>query len=108
MKGTSRSMAEKSTAVAGPLLDVQRIYCFLHIVGRRFWLMTRRNGVRWGHLASAGLMALVATAPGAVANAQAPGMPRTYSIQRVDSPQPRGGGSFGWGIASADLTGDGK
>jgi Ca2+-binding RTX toxin-like protein len=53
-------------------------------------------------------VALVATAPGAVANAQAPGMPRTYSIQRVDSPQPRAGGSFGWGISSADLTGDGK
>ncbi|MGI9099793.1 MAG: calcium-binding protein [Solirubrobacteraceae bacterium] len=35
-------------------------------------------------------------------------MPRTYNVQRVDSPQARPGGSFGWGIASADLTGDGK
>jgi Ca2+-binding RTX toxin-like protein len=59
-----------------------------------------------------GLVAAAIVLPGAVAQAQAqaqaPGMPRTYSVQRVDSPAPRGGGSFGWGIASADLTKDGK
>jgi Ca2+-binding RTX toxin-like protein len=55
-----------------------------------------------------GLVAAAIIVSGAVAQAQAAGMPRTYSVQRVDSPQPRGGGSFGWGISSADLTGDNK
>jgi Ca2+-binding RTX toxin-like protein len=55
-----------------------------------------------------GIAALAILVPGAVAQAQAPGMPRTYSVQRVDSPLPRPGGSFGWGITSADLTGDNK
>lgn len=55
-----------------------------------------------------GIVALAIIVPGAVAQAQAAGLPRTYSVQRIDSPQPRPGGSFGWGIASADLTGDDK
>ena len=38
----------------------------------------------------------------------APGLPRGYDVQRIDSPNPLGGGAFGWGLASADLTGDGK
>jgi hypothetical protein len=53
--------------------------------------------------------ALVTVAlPVGPAAAQAPGLPRTYSVTTVDSPEPRGGGSFGWGLASADLTGDGR
>jgi Ca2+-binding RTX toxin-like protein len=59
-------------------------------------------------MAGLGIVALTIVVPGAVAQAQAPGMPRTYSVQRVDSPLPRPGGSFGWGISSADLTGDNK
>ncbi len=59
-------------------------------------------------MAGLGIVALAILVPGAVAQAQAPGMPRTYSVQRVDSPLPRPGGSFGWGISSADLTGDNK
>ncbi|HTN24064.1 MAG TPA: FG-GAP repeat protein, partial [Solirubrobacteraceae bacterium] len=59
-------------------------------------------------MAGSGIVALAILVPGAVAQAQAPGMPRTYSVQRVDSPLPRPGGSFGWGISSADLTGDNK
>src|SRR5829696_1903186 len=48
---------------------------------------------------------LVGAAP---AVADGPGLPRTYDVKRVDSPNPLPGGSFGWGVASADLTGDGK
>ena len=44
----------------------------------------------------------------ASAAAQAPGLPRTYNVTRIDTPEPVGGGAFGWGIYSADLTGDGK
>ena len=36
-----------------------------------------------------------------------PGLPRTYEVQRLDSPKPAGGGVFGRGMASAgDLNGD--
>ncbi|MDQ6805784.1 MAG: hypothetical protein M3065_12635 [Actinomycetota bacterium] len=35
------------------------------------------------------------------------GLPRTYDSIPIDTPNPVGGGSFGWGIASADLTGAG-
>lgn len=44
----------------------------------------------------------------APALADGPGLPRTYVPRIIDSPNPLPGGSFGWGIASADLTGDGK
>ncbi len=55
------------------------------------------------------VVALVAVAlPVAPAAAQAPGLPRTYSVTTIDTPEARGGGSFGWGLASADLTGDGR
>ena len=39
-----------------------------------------------------------------------PGLPRTYDVTAVESaaPIPGGGGNFGWGVTSADLTGDGK
>ncbi|MBA3348707.1 MAG: FG-GAP repeat protein, partial [Actinobacteria bacterium] len=51
---------------------------------------------------------LITTIAVSTAAAQQPGLPRTYDAQRIDSPNPIGGGSFGWGISSADLTGDGK
>ncbi len=53
---------------------------------------------------------LVATAvlPLASAAAEAPGLPRTFNVTTIETPEPTGGGSFGWGVASADLTGDGK
>ena len=71
--------------------------------------MTERDGVRrWRRLTATGIAALAVVVPAAAAHAQAPGMPRTYDIQRIDSPEPRPGGSFGWGITSADLTKDGK
>jgi hypothetical protein len=55
------------------------------------------------------VLALVTVAlPVGPAAAQSPGLPRTFNPITVDSPEPRGGGSFGWGLASADLTGDGK
>ena len=42
--------------------------------------------------------------------ALAAGVPRTYDVAPIESadPVPGGGGSFGWGITSADITGDGK
>src|SRR3954451_1731345 len=70
--------------------------------------MRGRNGVRMHRMTGIGVVVLAVLMPGAVAQASAPGMPRTYSVQRVDSPLPRAGGSFGWGISSADLTGDDK
>ena len=52
------------------------------------------------------LATVAATATSAAA--QAPGLPRTFDVKRIDSPTPVGGGSFGWGLWSADLTGDRK
>ena len=59
-----------------------------------------------------GLAVLVCLAVGmtlgsASAAAQGPGLPRTYQPQIIDTPNPIGSASFGWGVASADLTGDG-
>jgi Ca2+-binding RTX toxin-like protein len=48
-------------------------------------------------------VALVATASASAVT----GLPRTYDSIPIDTPNPIGGGSFGWGIASADLTGAG-
>ena len=71
--------------------------------------MPFRNGFRRRWIAPPVAAALVTVAlPLAPAVAQAPGLPRTFSIQRVDSPAPVAGGAFGWGIYSADLTGDDK
>jgi Ca2+-binding RTX toxin-like protein len=51
---------------------------------------------------------VIAALPVAAAAAQAPGLPRTFAVKTIETPEPRGGGSFGWGAASADLTGDGR
>ena len=53
-------------------------------------------------------LAALAAWVAAPAWADGPGLPRTYTPRTVDSPNPLPGGAFGWGIASADLTGDGK
>ncbi|HWF50957.1 MAG TPA: FG-GAP repeat protein, partial [Solirubrobacteraceae bacterium] len=53
-----------------------------------------------------GALALVAAASAAAA-ASPIGLPRTYDSIPVDTANPIGGGSFGWGLASADLTGKG-
>lgn len=55
-------------------------------------------------LGLAAVTALIA----APAQADGPGLPRTYTPRIVDSPNPLPGGAFGWGVASADLTGDGE
>ncbi len=70
--------------------------------------MTARNGLlrRWATLPAAALLTIAL--PAASAAAQAPGLPRTFNVTRIDSPSPVGGGAFGWGIYSADLTGDHK
>ena len=52
------------------------------------------------------LATVAATATSAAA--QAPGLPRTFDATRIDSAAPVAGGAFGWGIWSADLTGDGR
>lgn len=54
---------------------------------------------------AAAVAALLAAVPAA---GQQPGLPRTYQPQVIKSPNPVGGGSFGWGVTSADLTADGK
>ena len=70
--------------------------------------MPARNGLR-RRLRILPVVALVTVAlPAAPAAAQAPGLPRTFNVTRIDSPTPVGGGAFGWGVYSADLTGDGK
>ena len=70
--------------------------------------MPARNGLRrrLNVIPVVALATLAATA--ASAAAQAPGLPRTYNTTRIDSVAPVPGGAFGWGIYSADLTGDGK
>ncbi len=70
--------------------------------------MPARNGFH-RRLRFLPVVALVTVAlPVASAAAQAPGLPRTFNVTRVDSPTPVGGGAFGWGLWSADLTGDFK
>jgi Ca2+-binding RTX toxin-like protein len=70
--------------------------------------MPARNGRRRRlRLVSAAALLTVAL-PVTGALAEAPGLPRPFTATRIDSPEPRGGGSFGWGIASADLNRDGK
>jgi len=70
--------------------------------------MLARNGLR-RRLTTLAVLALATTAlPIATASAQAPGLPRAFTAKAIDSPDPRPGGSFGWGLASSDLTGDGK
>ena len=54
------------------------------------------------------VLVVIAALPLASAAAQAPGLPRSFNAISISSPEPTGGGSFGWGLASADLTGDGK
>ena len=70
--------------------------------------MTGRNGLRrrLGVLPVAVLLTAALPVTGALA--QAPGLPRTYNATPVDSQAPVNGAAFGWGIYSADLTGDGK
>ncbi len=70
--------------------------------------MTYRDRFARRLLFAAGLTALLVVAPTTIAGAQAPGLPRSYDAQAIDSPDPVGGGAFGWGIYSSDLTGDGK
>ena len=70
--------------------------------------MPARNGLR-RRLKALPVVALVTVAlPVASAPAQAPGLPRTFDVTRIDSTAPTPGGAFGWGLWSADLTGDGR
>ncbi|MDQ3631418.1 MAG: hypothetical protein M3417_09195 [Actinomycetota bacterium] len=64
----------------------------------------------WGKGTLGLSLAVVGASAGgaAPAHAQQPGLPRTYDAQRIDTPNPISGASFGWGISSADLTADGK
>ena len=45
---------------------------------------------------------------GTAASTAAAGLPRTYDVKRIDSAEPLEGGAFGWGLASADVSGDSK
>ncbi len=70
--------------------------------------MPARNGFR-RRLNLLPVVALATVALSAAsAAAQAPGLPRTFNVTRIDSAAPVPGGAFGWGVYSADLTGDGK
>src|SRR5688500_13418686 len=52
---------------------------------------------------------LLVTAAAAPAQAQGPGLPRTYDVQRVDSPMPALAGGFGLSSSPiGDLNGDGE
>jgi hypothetical protein len=70
--------------------------------------MEAPDGLRWWRRLVVSAALVTVALPTGAAAAQAPGLPRTYNAQTIDSPDPRGGGSFGWGLASADLNGDGK
>src|SRR5918999_3229522 len=67
-------------------------------------MRTDSQSFRGGLLLGFVLMLSVVVGP---AFAQAPGLPRTYDFTRIDSPAPEPNGAFGWGIVSAELTGDG-
>jgi len=69
--------------------------------------MRMRDGFSRTGLQLIGLALLLVTISAAPA-AAASGLPRTFDVTRIDSPTPVGGGAFGWGIWSADLTRDGK
>src|SRR5438270_6271680 len=67
--------------------------------------MTRNCSLRIFVLGAAVICAMLARTLPAYA---APGLPRTYQVQRVDSPAPVVGGNFGIGFVNAgDLNGDG-
>lgn len=68
------------------------------------------RGLNGGRRALIGSLAtlLLAALPAAGASAQAPGLPLGYDFKTIDSGAPAPGTSFGWGAASADLTGDGE
>ncbi len=70
--------------------------------------MLERNGLRRRRLPLFCLLALLSAISAAPASAQAPGLPRTFDVRAIDTPNPLSGGSFGWGVTSADLTGDGR
>lgn len=60
-----------------------------------------------GRLACALSLLMVVTAAPALAAGE--GLPRTYQVQRLDSPVPAAGGNLGQGMASAgDVNGDGE
>ena len=67
-----------------------------------------RTPVHHGCLLSLALpLALAAVAAGPAL--AAPGLPRGYQVQRVDSPSPTAGGDFGIGfVNTGDVNGDGK
>ena len=50
---------------------------------------------------------VIAALPATAALGQSPGLPRDYDVQRIESPNPIANYHFGWGVASADFTGDG-
>lgn len=66
-------------------------------------------GLGRGRRGVIGLVAALAlwTVPATEAFAQG-GLPLGYDFKRIDSGAPAAGSSFGWGVASADLTGDGE
>ncbi len=69
--------------------------------------MYRRRGI-YGRIGKAVVAAAAAAALSAsAALAQSPGLPRDYDVQRIESPNPIANYHFGWGVASADFTGDG-
>ena len=69
-----------------------------------------RNIFRSAWIARSGLVLALLALSTTSALAAAPGLPRTYDVTPIESaaPLPGGGGNFGWGVTSADLTGDGK
>src|ERR671935_204988 len=57
----------------------------------------------------AAVIALATTTLAACAPAAWAGLPRTYKVQAVDSPNPTAGGDFGIGfVNTGDVNGDGK
>ncbi len=72
-------------------------------------MIRRCKQLRMAPVLRLAVVACLALAVGsASAVAQGPGLPRTYKPSIIDSPNPLGSGSFGWGVSSADLTGDGE
>ena len=82
--------------------------CAASVAGQPSMYRRQRPTLRLAWLVPAALSVLMA-ATITPAWAAGPGLPRTYSVQRIDSPLPSVDGTFGSGAASAgDLNGDGK
>src|SRR5438045_1838098 len=75
----------------------------------RNWMSRRTPVVATSSAVGCALVLAACLAASSALAAPAPGLPRTYSVQRVDSPIPTPGGRIGAGLINmGDANGDGE